>query len=137
MTLPVRPKINRPSGACAGIVYAYKMAGAAAEEKGTDLDGVTRIAQKAADACGPSEWRSHPAPSHRLANRLFPSAKMKWSGHGHHGEPGVQRGPLQPADKIADECSTAFSRTCLSIRRTGFRAGQQSGRDPARGAIHL
>ena len=34
----------------AGMVYAFKIAGAAAEE-GRDLDAVTSVAQKAADAC--------------------------------------------------------------------------------------
>jgi len=88
----------------AGIVYAYKMAGAAAEEKGTDLDGVTRIAQKAADACRTIGVALSPCTVPQAGKPTFSVGENEMEmGMGIHGEPGVQRGPLQPADKIADE----------------------------------
>jgi dihydroxyacetone kinase-like protein len=88
----------------AGMVYAYKIAGAAAEEAGSDLDGVTRIAQKAADACRSIGVALSPCTVPQAGKPTFHVGENEMEmGMGIHGEPGVQRGPLQPADKIADE----------------------------------
>lgn len=87
----------------AGIVYAYKIAGAAAEGD-TDLDTVTRIAQKAADACRTIGVALSPCTVPQAGKPTFFVGENEMEmGMGIHGEPGVQRGPLQPADKIADE----------------------------------
>lgn len=87
----------------AGIVYAYKMAGAAAEEQ-TDLQTVTRIAQKAADACRTIGVALSPCTVPQAGKPTFQVGENEMEmGMGIHGEPGVQRGPLQPADRIADE----------------------------------
>jgi dihydroxyacetone kinase-like protein len=88
----------------AGMVFAYKMAGAAAEEEGSDLGGVTRIAQKAADACRTIGVALSPCTVPQAGKPTFSVGENEMEmGMGIHGEPGVQRGPLQPADKIADE----------------------------------
>jgi len=87
----------------AGIVYAYKIAGAAAEE-GKDLDAVTRIAQKSADACRTIGVALSPCTVPQAGKPTFSVGENEMEmGMGIHGEPGVQRGPLQPADEIADE----------------------------------
>jgi dihydroxyacetone kinase-like protein len=87
----------------AGMVYAFKIAGAAAETR-VDLETVTRIAQKASHAC-----RSIGAA---LTSCTVPAAgKPTFSigeddmemGMGIHGEPGVWRGKLRTADAIAAE----------------------------------
>jgi dihydroxyacetone kinase-like protein len=87
----------------AGMVYAFKIAGAAAETR-ADLETVTRIAQKASHAC-----RSIGAA---LTSCTVPAAgKPTFSigeddmemGMGIHGEPGVWRGKLRTADAIAAE----------------------------------
>jgi phosphoenolpyruvate---glycerone phosphotransferase subunit DhaK len=86
-----------------GMVYAFKIAGAAAETR-ADLETVTRIAQKASHAC-----RSIGAA---LTSCTVPAAgKPTFSigeddmemGMGIHGEPGVWRGKLRTADAIAAE----------------------------------
>ena len=88
----------------AGIVYAYKMAGAAAEEQGKDLDAVTRIAQKSANACRTIGVALSPCTVPQAGKPTFSVGENEMEmGMGIHGEPGVQRGPLQAADKIADE----------------------------------
>jgi phosphoenolpyruvate---glycerone phosphotransferase subunit DhaK len=88
----------------AGMVFAYKIAGAAAEEQGGDLDGVTRIAQKAADACRTIGVALSPCTVPQAGKPTFSVGENEMEmGMGIHGEPGVQRGPLQPADRIADE----------------------------------
>ncbi len=87
----------------AGMVYAYKIAGAAAEE-GKNLDDVTRVAQKAADACRTIGVALSPCTVPQAGKPTFSVGENEMEmGMGIHGEPGVQRGPLQPADKIADE----------------------------------
>jgi phosphoenolpyruvate---glycerone phosphotransferase subunit DhaK len=87
----------------AGLVYAYKIAGAKADQHAT-LDEVTAAAQKAADACR-SDGRGADA-LHR-AGRGTPTFEISETemeiGMGIHGEPGVRRGPMRPADAIAEE----------------------------------
>ena len=62
----------------AGMVYAFKIAGAAAEA-GRDLAEVTRIAQKAARTpAARSAPRSRPAPCRRPGGRPSRSARTRW-----------------------------------------------------------
>lgn len=87
----------------AGIVFGYKIAGAAAEE-GRDLDGVHAAAEKAA-----FNTRSMGVA---LSGTTIPAAgepgfsveegQMEM-GMGIHGEPGVEIGPLLTADEIAGQ----------------------------------
>ncbi len=87
----------------AGIFFAYKIAGACAAS-GADLDTVaattarvldrTRSIGVALSAC------TLPTVGH--PNFEVPEGEME-IGMGIHGEPGVSRGPLEPADAVADE----------------------------------
>ncbi len=86
----------------AGMVYAFKIAGAAAEA-GLDLAGVTKVAQKAADACRSIGVALTPCTVPQVGKPTFSVGENEMEiGMGIHGEPGVHRGPLQSADAIAD-----------------------------------
>ncbi|HXT08823.1 MAG TPA: dihydroxyacetone kinase subunit DhaK [Roseiarcus sp.] len=87
----------------AGMVYAFKIAGAAAEA-GLDLDQVTAVAQKAADACRSIGVALSPCTVPQAGKPTFEIAETDMEiGMGIHGEPGVRRGRLTNADAIADE----------------------------------
>jgi dihydroxyacetone kinase-like protein len=87
----------------AGMVYAFKMAGAAAEE-GRDLDAVTAVAQTAADACRSIGVALSPCTVPQAGKPTFEIAEDEIEmGMGIHGEPGVWRGKLRTADEIAGE----------------------------------
>lgn len=87
----------------AGMVYAFKMAGAAAEE-GRDLDAVTAVAQKAADACRSIGAALSPCIVPQAGKPTFEIGDDEMEmGMGIHGEPGVWRGKLQTADAMAGE----------------------------------
>jgi len=98
---PVEEKERRRG--VAGIVFVYKIAGAAAEE-GRDLDAVHAIANKAS-----ANTRSMGVA---LSGTTIPAAgepgftvdegQMEL-GMGIHGEPGVEVGPLLTADEIAGQ----------------------------------
>lgn len=87
----------------AGLLYVYKIAGAAAEA-GRPLQACADIAQRACDmtrtvgvALSPCTVPTAGKPSFSLADD---EAEF---GMGIHGERGVWRGPLKTADAIADE----------------------------------
>jgi dihydroxyacetone kinase-like protein len=87
----------------AGMVYAFKIAGAAAEE-GRDLDAVTAVAQKAADACRSVGAALSPCTVPQAGRPTFQIGEDEMEmGMGIHGEPGVWRDKLRPADAIAGE----------------------------------
>jgi len=87
----------------AGMVYAFKIAGAAAEA-GADLAGVTAIAQRAADACRSVGVALGPCTVPQAGKPTFTIGEDEMEiGMGIHGEPGVRRGTLRPADEIATE----------------------------------
>ena len=87
----------------AGMVYAFKIAGAAAEA-GLDLDEVTRVAQKAADACRSVGAALSPCTVPQAGRPTFEIGDDEMEmGMGIHGEPGVWRDKLRPADAIAGE----------------------------------
>jgi dihydroxyacetone kinase-like protein len=87
----------------AGMVYAFKIAGGCADMK-ADLDEVTRVAQKAADACRSIGMALTPCivPQAGKANFELGENEMEM-GMGIHGEPGIWRDALRPADRIVDE----------------------------------
>jgi len=87
----------------AGMVYAYKIAGAAAEQM-KNLEDVTRIAQKTADACHSvgAALTSCTVPQAGKPTFEISEEDMEM-GMGIHGEPGVWRGKLKNADNIANE----------------------------------
>ncbi|MEQ8659101.1 MAG: dihydroxyacetone kinase subunit DhaK [Hyphomicrobiales bacterium] len=87
----------------AGMVYAFKIAGAAADE-GRDLAGVTAAAQKAADACRSIGAALSPCTVPQAGKPTFEIGDDEMEmGMGIHGEPGVWRGKLRTADEIAGE----------------------------------
>jgi dihydroxyacetone kinase-like protein len=87
----------------AGLVYAYKLAGAKAESMAT-LEQVTAVARKAVDACRSIGVALTPCTVPSVGRPTFSLGDDEMEiGMGIHGEPGVQRGPLRPADAIADE----------------------------------
>jgi phosphoenolpyruvate---glycerone phosphotransferase subunit DhaK len=87
----------------AGMVYAFKIAGAAAEA-GHDLDAVTAVAQKAADACRSVGAALSSCTVPQAGRPTFDIAEDEMEmGMGIHGEPGVWRDKLRPADAIAHE----------------------------------
>ncbi len=87
----------------AGMVYAFKIAGAAAEQM-KNLEDVTRIAQKTADACHSvgAALTSCTVPQAGKPTFEISEEDMEM-GMGIHGEPGVWRGNLKNADNIANE----------------------------------
>jgi phosphoenolpyruvate---glycerone phosphotransferase subunit DhaK len=87
----------------AGMVYAFKIAGAAAEA-GHDLDAVTAVAKKAADACRSVGAALSSCTVPQAGKPTFDIAEDEMEmGMGIHGEPGVWRDKLRPADAIANE----------------------------------
>lgn len=87
----------------AGMVYAFKIAGAHAET-GADLDDVTRLAQKAADACRSIGMALTPCTIPQAGKPTFQIGETEMEmGMGIHGEPGIWRAEIRPADAIADE----------------------------------
>jgi dihydroxyacetone kinase-like protein len=87
----------------AGMLYAFKLAGAAAEA-GADLDEVTRVAQKAADSVRSIGAALNSCTVPQAGRPTFTLAEDEMEmGMGIHGEPGVWRGKLRPADAVAGE----------------------------------
>jgi len=87
----------------AGLVYAYKLAGAKAAQFAT-LEEVTASAQKAVDACRSVGVALTPCTVPAVGRPTFTISETEMEiGMGIHGEPGVRRGPLKPADAIAEE----------------------------------
>jgi len=86
-----------------GLVYAFKIAGAKADEKAT-IDEVTRIAQKTADRCRSVGMALTPCTIPQAGKPGFEISDDEMEmGMGIHGEPGVWRGKLKKADEIAQE----------------------------------
>ncbi len=87
----------------AGMVYAFKIAGACAEER-ADLARVTAVAQRAADACRSIGMALTPCTVPQAGKPTFTLAEDEMEmGMGIHGEPGIWRDKLRPADAITDE----------------------------------
>lgn len=87
----------------AGMVYAFKLAGARAEEL-ADLGEVTRTAQKAADACRSMGFALTPCIVPMAGKATFDLGPDEMEmGMGIHGEPGLWRAKARTADEISDE----------------------------------
>ena len=87
----------------AGMVYAFKIAGAMAETR-ADLAEVTRVAQKTADNCRSIGAALSPCIVPQAGKPTFDLGDDEMEmGMGIHGEPGVWRGKLRSADDIANE----------------------------------
>jgi dihydroxyacetone kinase len=85
----------------AGITFLYKVAGARAEEGGS-LKEVTAVAERAAVGLRSMGVALSPCvvPAAGRPTFSLPTGEME-IGMGIHGEPGVRRGPLEPAEAIA------------------------------------
>ncbi len=92
----------------AGIFFVYKCAGAAAKA-GADLDEVKRIAQKACDNVRTMGVALTSCTVPRVGHPSFEIGDDEMEiGMGIHGEPGIRRGKLLPADQIVDEMLEAI-----------------------------
>lgn len=87
----------------AGIFFAYKIAGAAAE-RGDDLEAVAEVAEKTVSRTATMGVGLSPTilPTTGEPSFTLPDGEMEM-GIGIHGEPGIRREPLRTADEIADE----------------------------------
>ncbi|MFK4442522.1 dihydroxyacetone kinase-like protein [Caballeronia udeis] len=94
----------------AGMVFAFKCAGAAAE-RGDSLDEVARIAGKANSRSRTMGVGLSPTilPAAGKPTFTLPDGEME-IGIGIHGEPGSHRGKLETADQIADRLTGAILR---------------------------
>ncbi|MEM1484427.1 dihydroxyacetone kinase subunit DhaK [Oscillospiraceae bacterium PP1C4] len=87
----------------AGIFFVYKCAGAAADQM-MSLDEVKRIAHKACCNVRTMGVALSPCIVPRVGRASFQLADDEMEiGMGIHGEPGIRRGKLLPADEIVDE----------------------------------
>lgn len=92
---------NRRRGV-AGMVFAFKVAGAAAE-KMYSLDEVTRIAQKAVDNTRSMGVALSPCTIPEVGTPAFEISDTEMElGMGIHGEPGIERTTMKTANEIAD-----------------------------------
>lgn len=87
----------------AGIFFVYKCAGASAENM-MSLDEVKRVAEKAAANVRTMGVALTPCTVPRVGKPSFEIAEDEMEiGMGIHGETGIRRGKIEPADSIVDE----------------------------------
>ena len=100
---PSAPGEKNTRRGVAGIVFVYKCAGAAADAM-LDLDEVARIAQKAADNVRTMGMALTPCVVPRVGKPGFEIGEDEMEiGMGIHGETGIRRGKMEPADQITEE----------------------------------
>ncbi len=86
----------------AGIFYLYKIAGALAEE-GATLDEVTRMAERVKDNVRTMGVALSPCIIPEMGKPTFTLGEDEMEiGMGIHGEPGIRREKLKPADDVVD-----------------------------------
>jgi dihydroxyacetone kinase/dihydroxyacetone kinase-like protein len=92
----------------AGILFAYKAAGAAAE-RGDSLDEVATVAEDVVEHTATMGIGLSPTilPTTGSASFDLPDGEME-IGIGIHGEPGIHRGALETADAITDRIVDAL-----------------------------
>jgi dihydroxyacetone kinase len=90
----------------AGIAFLYKVAGACAEG-GASLDEVVAVVERAARGLRSMGVALSPCivPAAGRPTFSLPNGEME-IGMGIHGEPGVRRGPLEPAHQIAEQLTS-------------------------------
>lgn len=94
----------------AGEFFVYKMAGAAAE-RGYSLEDVARIARKANENTRSMGVGLTPCSLPQTGEPSFEIDDNEMEiGLGHHGEPGIRKVPLEPADSVADQLLEAIFR---------------------------
>jgi dihydroxyacetone kinase len=86
----------------AGMVFTFKIAGASAE-RGDDLEAVAALARRTNDRTATMGVGLSPTILPAAGQPTFTLGEGEMEiGIGIHGEPGVHRGPLKPADALAD-----------------------------------
>ncbi|MDL2238088.1 dihydroxyacetone kinase subunit DhaK [Christensenellaceae bacterium OttesenSCG-928-K19] len=100
---PAVPGEKNTRRGVAGIFFAYKCAGAAAAEM-MPLDEVKRVAEKAAANVRTMGVALTPCIVPRVGKASFEIGEDEMEiGMGIHGETGIRRGKLLPADEIVEE----------------------------------
>lgn len=100
---PASPGEKNTRRGVAGIIFVYKCAGAAADAM-LDLDEVKRIAEKAANNVRTMGVALSPCVVPRVGKPGFEIGEDEMEiGMGIHGETGIRRGKLEPADQIVTE----------------------------------
>ena len=103
----------------AGDVYVIKIAGAAADE-GLDLAEVVRITEKARDSINTIGLATAPGSIPGLDKPTFELGDDEIEfGMGLHGEPGIERTKMQPADKLVDRMYSELK------KEMGLEKGQE------------
>ena len=101
--VPVKPGGKNTRRGVAGIFFVYKCAGAAAE-KMLPLAEVKRVAEKVCDHTRTMGVALSSCTVPRVGHPSFEIGDDELEiGMGIHGEPGIRRGKLIPADQIVDE----------------------------------
>lgn len=98
-----KPEESGKRRGVAGLIFAYKAAGALAEQ-GADLDAVAAIAQKTVDRTRTIgvALSSCQIPGAAGPNVIIAEDEIEF-GMGIHGEPGIWRHKVRPADELVDE----------------------------------
>jgi dihydroxyacetone kinase-like protein len=92
----------------AGLFFAYKIAGAKADE-GADLDEVTAVTRKALANLRTMGVALTPCTIPRVGKPTFEIGETEMEiGMGIHGEPGINRGNLKTADEIVQTLTAAI-----------------------------
>lgn len=100
---PAGPQEPNKRRGVAGIFFVYKCAGAAAAA-GLDLDEVKRVAEKACANVRTMGVALSSCTVPRVGHPSFSIGEDEMEiGMGIHGESGIRRGKLMPADAIVDE----------------------------------
>lgn len=100
---PATPEEKSTRRGVAGIFFVYKCAGAAADQM-LDLDNVKRIAQKASWNTRTLGVALTSCTVPRVGHEGFHMEDNKMEiGMGIHGESGIRRGDIEPADQITEE----------------------------------
>lgn len=97
------PEENHKRRGVAGIIFAYKVAGALADT-GASLSDVAEVAQQVVDRTRTIGFALSPCQVPTAAEPTFTIANDEMEmGMGIHGEPGIWRAKMKSADDIADE----------------------------------
>lgn len=97
---PIEEKHKRRG--IAGEFFVYKAAGAAADQ-GYNLEDVARIARKTNEQTRTMGVGLSPCSLPQTGEPSFEIGENEMEiGLGHHGEPGIEKGPLEQADLVAD-----------------------------------
>ncbi len=121
----------------AGMVFAFKIGGAKADQGGS-LDEVVAVTEKALANIRTMGVALSPCTVPRAGKPTFTIGEDEMEiGMGIHGEPGMKREKLQSADEITERMMTAILDDLQArSRRPPGRDGQRPGRHAARRTVH-